>query len=220
MADIRKRAASLDPGREQAKLIEDLSAELARRKQQAEALSGEQLDKELEQKGLLEKLKKLDKTLYGGSVVAPREVETYEAEILAAKKRQEQIDIRLLELYEEAPAAKKHADSAEQALLAARKKLAEHQQKVKAQQADLQSRFSQLGGSRASAAAKVDQALLAQYEALRRRLGGVAMSEVGKSGACERCGVQVPERILSVLREGRTAGCESCHRMLILRDHP
>src|SRR5690348_7343349 len=83
LLEIRKRAAALDPGRKMQGELAALNAVYEAKTAHVKTLSGEQTDLELQQKSIDEKLKKIDKDLYGGKVVNPREVEALQKEISA-----------------------------------------------------------------------------------------------------------------------------------------
>jgi predicted nucleic acid-binding Zn-ribbon protein len=74
-----------------------------------------------------------------------------------------------------------------------------------------------LEAERASAAAEVDAALLATYERLRERLGGVAVARV-QGGVCGGCHLSLSAADLdrfNKLAPGGHATCEDCGRLLI-----
>src|SRR5438552_2870174 len=109
LVEIRKRAAALDPGKAimaELKALETRSEETG-----VKGLSGEVADLELKQKGLDDKIKKIDKDLYGGKIVNPREVEAFEKEKEMFRRQRGELDGRLLELYELLPAATETADA-------------------------------------------------------------------------------------------------------------
>lgn len=216
IADVRHRAAALDPGREIMLAIKRLEAALAEAKAEADGLGGELKDKELLDRQLEEKLKRLDKDLYGGQVVNPREIEGIEKEMAAIKDQRERLAERVLELYELAPPARDKVGRIEEAITGKQKELKAHQREVSAMQTRLQEEFAKLAAARPAAAKGVPAGLLAQYETIRKRVGGVAVSEVRERDAnCARCGVAIPEKVLALVREDRIATCESCHRIFI-----
>jgi predicted nucleic acid-binding Zn-ribbon protein len=74
-----------------------------------------------------------------------------------------------------------------------------------------------LEAERASAAAEVDAALLATYERLRTRLGGIAVARV-HGGVCTGCHLSLSAQDLdrfNRLAPGEHATCEECGRVLI-----
>ena len=80
LVEIRHKAAALDPGKKVTAELEELKKQDAEIGGHARKLSADLADLELAQKGIDDKLKKIDKELYGGKIVNPREVENFEKE--------------------------------------------------------------------------------------------------------------------------------------------
>lgn len=214
LAQVRARVAALDSGRKLAAELEALERKLEDASRAEHALGGELTDLELKQKGLDEKIKKLDKALYGGSVVNPREVENMQREIESLKKQRGDLDLRILELWELIPPAKEAAHAARRQVEEAKHDLEKHMQRVREAQAKLEAAFKDLGEKRRAAAAAVEASLLARYEAIRSKHNGVGMSRVQKDGTCEQCGTFLPRKTVELAKEHKWVTCESCHRIL------
>lgn len=213
LLEIQKRAAALDPGKSIMAQIKALEAELGEKGDAAKALHAEQTDLELQQKGNEDKLKRIDKELYGGSVVSPREVEMLEKEIESLKRRNSDIDTRLLELMEVVPPAQETARAIEKKIHAAKVQLKEHQKKALELKAELEANYKRFTAARPKAAAEVEKILLSRYEAIRQRHGGVGMADA-KKGSCGACGTLLPERTMTLLKDDQVAMCDNCHRIL------
>jgi uncharacterized protein len=218
LLEVRKRAAALDPGRSFAAEIKRLEDELAEKGGPARALSAELTDLEVANKGLDDKIKRIEKELYGGKIVNPREVENFEKEIAGLKRQRGVNDERILELWELVPPAKKTAEAIEAKIAEAKKGLAQHQQNVLKLKAQLEQEFRERSASRPEAAKEIDRALLARYEGIRQKHAGTGMAEVVKGTSCGGCGTMLPERTLQAAREGRAVTCETCHRILYLTE--
>jgi predicted nucleic acid-binding Zn-ribbon protein len=214
LVDIRNQAASLDPGKATRAEIEKLKAEDAEIGGRYRTLNQEMLDLDLLQKGTDDKIKKVEKELYGGLIVSARESEAYQKEIAGLKKHKEDRDERLLELYELIPPAKAAADVIHEQIEKKRLELGDANKKAQAMKLELEREFARLTKLRPEAAKIVNPALLARYDSIRQRHNGVGMAEVTKKGSCSGCGTGQPERTLQALREDKVATCESCHRIL------
>jgi len=214
IVEVRKRAAALEPGRAIQSVIAQLQSEFDAADSEAKALSAELLDLELRQRSLEEKCKKIDQDLYGGKIVNPREVEALQQELELLRRQQGECDARMLELYDLIPGAKERVEAAAARLQAERAKLAEFQKGVLREKARLEAEFAKLREQRGPAAARVDAAMLRQYDAIRQKMGGVGMTEVAPDGSCGQCGVQVPEKSIEAAKQGRVVTCEACHRIL------
>src|ERR1700722_9186031 len=90
--DIRRRAARLDVGFEEAAKLKELEAKDAAEGAGAMALITEQIDTELKQRGFDDKMKKFEKQLFGGTMVNPREVEAMQKEIAILKRNRDALD--------------------------------------------------------------------------------------------------------------------------------
>lgn len=218
IVEIRQRAASLDPGRRIQAEIDALNKDYAEKSSVSKRLSGEQADAELQQKTIDEKLKRIEKDLYGGKVVNPREVEAYEKETLQLKRQRGELDLKLLQIWEELPPAKKLSDEAEAKLEEKKKELVEYQKKVVQYKAQLEKEFKELSAKRPELVKEIPAPLLSRYDAVRQKQGGIAMAEVLKGNNCSACGTHLPEKNVELAREGKIVTCESCHRILYARD--
>jgi uncharacterized protein len=215
LVDVRARAAALDPGK---KLMAELQA-LEKVEQEvggkARALLAEQRDLELQQLGFQEKLKRIDKELYGGKVVNPREVEHLEKETAALKRQRDAHDERLLELMEELPPAQEAAAGVESKIAEKKKQLAERRKQALVEKANLEAEYKRLNEARPAVAEAVrNPSLMARYDAIRQRHGGIGMAQVTKKHSCGECGTNLPTKTVESAKEDRVVMCESCHRIL------
>lgn len=215
LADVRKRAANLDVGQRLAAEVKALEAKEAEVGGAYRGQLGEQKDLELANQGIEDKLKRIDKELYGGKVVSPREVEALEKEIAALKRQRDRNDERLLELMESIPPAENEAKKWQRALDQRRKMLAERQAQAKVERAELETEYKALGAQRPEVAKSVSPSLLARYDGIRQKHGGIGMVDVNlKTTTCNGCGTHLPERTIQGLKDEKVMTCESCHRIL------
>jgi predicted nucleic acid-binding Zn-ribbon protein len=194
--------------------IKALEDELAEKGGEAKSLSSELTDLELKQKGIADKLKKIDKDLYGGQIINPREVEAFEKEIKILNRQRSDMDGRILELWEFVPAANAIAQEVAKRLEVKKAELADYQKRVVKEQERLKSEFARLSATRPEVAKAVDPGTLARYDTIRQQHDGIGMSKVTKIGTCEMCGMKLPVKSIEGAREGRLATCEACHRIL------
>lgn len=212
--DIRARAAALDPGKRimaELKALEDEDTLVGGK---ARSLASEEKDLELQQASLDDKLKRIDKELYGGKVVNAREVETLEKEIAAVKRQKSAIDDRLLEILDELPPAQAAAKVVEAKIADAKRRLAERKKQALEEKSALEAEFKKLSVERPEVAKIVGPGILTRYENARQRAAGVGMVQVSKQFTCGGCGTQVPERTVVALKDDKLATCENCHRIL------
>lgn len=214
IVEIRKMAANLDPGRQIAAEINALTKAIEEKTEVSKRLHGEQADLELEQKAIDAKIKKIDGELYGGKVVNPREVENLQKEVEILKRRRGELDDKIFVLMEQVPADAVNTKPLEEKLAQKKAELLQHQAKVRAQQAKLEEAFRTKSAQRPELAKAVSPALLAKYDAIRKKLDGVGMTDVARNGSCESCGTMLATKIIEGAKEGRVVNCDTCHRIV------
>jgi predicted nucleic acid-binding Zn-ribbon protein len=214
IAEIKQRAAALDPGRAIMAELQTLEEENNARQAAAKKLSGEQTDLELANKGVEDKIKKFSGQLYGGSVVNSREVENIEKEIAMLKRQREKNDERLLELMEELPPVQKLAQESQAIVDAKKKELNEHRKKAMDLKTQLEAEFKRLSSARPEATKGIEPGLMARYEAIKNKQGGIGMAQISKQGNCAACGMKLPTKSIEMAKDDRVVTCEACHRIL------
>lgn len=214
IASLRDQAAALDPGRAIQARLAKLNQSHAAAAADHSKLKAELTDLEVQQKGIEEKLKKIDREVYGGKVVNPREVENLQKEIDILKRQRGAHDERILELWELVPPAAAKAEEAAKQIDAAKTELAEFQKEVLQKRSKLEQEFRARSAERPEAAKKVEPALLTRYESIRQKHGGLGMTTIDKRGACMLCGTLLPRKTVEAALEDRVVTCETCHRIL------
>jgi uncharacterized protein len=215
--DIRHRAATLDPGKAAQKAIDKLAGEESSRAGVYHQLHAEQLDLELANKSVEDKLKRYEKDLYGGKIVNAREVENVEKEMAMLRRQRDKNDERLLELMDLVPPAKKQADAFQTEMDAAKAALADARRKAVALKSQLEKEYAENTKLRPERAKNISPALLAKYEAIRQK-HTTGMAEVVKHRNCGGCGMILAERVLVGLQEDKVMACDACHRILYWTD--
>jgi len=214
--ELKSRANALDVGQEETALFKRRAAETAEVRQRARDLKQEEADLEAKAASLAAKKQAWHKKLYDGSVVSPREVESIEAEIKNLTAQIEAAEARAMELLEILPSAQAEARNAEIELVRLKKKVEEKKAKAAEDLKILQAKYAEKAKFRTPIAEKVRAPLLAQYEAIRKKIGIPAMSEAREDGHCAACGLPVPTKTQERVRQDHVAVCESCHRILFM----
>ncbi len=171
-------------------------------------------DLELEVKGLQQKIAQNEQRLYSGKVTNPKEASALQDEIASNKrwlaKREEDL-LEVMIQYEEAEATYQER---EERLAQVQAQWEAKQAELLAEQGERQSELEALSKSRASLAQLIDQEDLADYERLRRKLGGVALAEV-EDGTCLSCGVMLSSRLVQLAQSNNQLYyCDSCGRII------
>lgn len=214
LLEMKKRAAALDGGKSIANEVAKVKAENKGTLDLAASLEAE--IKELEAKTAIhtEKIKVLEGQLYGGSVVNAKEAAGYEQEIKSLKSMIDTSELRTLELMDELPSAKQGAQPLLEGIAKLVKQYTAKKKSDQNEAVELQARFKVKLAERAPLAQQVEKTLLAQYDAIRQKYGGIGMG-VLQGDSCGACGTLLPTKVVDSLNSDRIVTCESCHRLLI-----
>lgn len=196
--------------------LKDLEAQAATVEAQRHDLGRSQARLEDEIASLDERATQHDKTLYGGTISNPRELQAMQDEIAALKRRISQLEDQELELMEQIEPL--DADLAR--LGDQRSALDDRSTALRAQiaegEVEVDAELESVRAARRAAGDQIDPDLLSEYEGLRKQLGGVAIAKLvnGHCGGCH-LGLSAVEldRIKKLpLEEAVT--CEECGRLL------
>lgn len=207
--------------------LEDARAELAddaalRAAEEAAGAAGERCaELEREQRrlegeidGLGERIAREEERLYGGGTGLPKELAGIQREVASLKARRSRIEddgIAALDAIEEAQAALAEAQATlERERVATEEKRTRLGAAADALEGDIERTTDEREGCRA----RIEGALLAQYDDLRRRKGGVAVARM-RGDVCGACRVNVPPAARKrALDPESPARCPNCERML------
>ncbi len=165
---------------------------------------------------LNDKAKQHDTTLYSGTIANPRELQTLQDEIGALKRRIGQLEDQELEVMEQI----EPLDADLTRLRAQLGSIDEQAGRLRAAIAEdevvLDAELAAVQAERTVVAAAVEPELLAQYEDLRPKLGGIAIARL-VGGSCTGCHLSlsaVEVDRLKRLPPEEPARCEECGRLL------
>jgi uncharacterized protein len=157
------------------------------------------------------------KRLYGGTVSATRELQAMAAELDSLTARASDIESQALAVMEEGEPldARLHTLEGERASSIAARVVVEA--RLAQREVEVDDELDVLNDARAHAAEPVPDGLLATYEELRRRLGGIGVARLVGS-RCGGCHLTLPATELDRLRRqvpGNVTFCEQCERILV-----
>lgn len=216
----RHRRATLPERTELATLERELAAldaEIAGVRAERDALAREEKRVEDEAASVAAKAEAEDKRLYSGTVTAAKELQALQDEIAALQRRQRALEDEALELMVQI----EPLDERLAGLDAKRAELHGRAEAVRTRIAELEgeigAEIAQVEAERAEVAQTVPGPLLAEYESLRKRLGGIAVAKL-EGGACRGCHLQLSavelDRIKKLPRD-EIVHCEECGRILV-----
>jgi predicted nucleic acid-binding Zn-ribbon protein len=155
--------------------------------------------------------------LYSGAVTAPKELEALQAEVASLRSRQSTLEDQLLELMEAAEPLDAELDQIDSERLRLSDESARLEAVVAAAEDEIDAEEAAAATERESRAAAIDPGLLAEYEARRRRSGGVAVGRL-QHGTCSACSLAlsaVDVDRLARLPSDEIADCPECGVILV-----
>jgi uncharacterized protein len=156
--------------------------------------------------------------LYGGTVTASRELQALAADVEGLKKRASELEDRALYLMEEREPFDSEVailDGQLQELGARRLRVVEG---LATAETEVDAELARLAAQRPGLVKAVPQPLLAAYDRLTSRLGGVAVARL-IGGRCDGCHLTLPAVELDRIRHeavGTLEYCEQCGRILVI----
>lgn len=176
-------------------------------------------EKALEDEAALveEKAAAVDRKLYDGSVVAHRELEAFQADHRMLKERQSQLEDEAIALMEEAEPVAEELASLEEQAAGHDAEIARLEAVLADARANIDAELAEVAAERERAAAAVPPEVLAAYEPLRTRLGGVGAARL-VGARCEGCHLEIPSAELEAVRAAPADAlvtCPECGRLLV-----
>jgi predicted nucleic acid-binding Zn-ribbon protein len=155
--------------------------------------------------------------LYSGTVTSPRELQAMQEEIGALTRRQRELEDSLIEVMETVEPVATEADGLQVRRQAALDEASRLRAAIAAAEAVVDLELEGVTSARAEVAAGVPGELLAEYEKLRARLGGVAVARL-EGTQCNGCHLSLPATELDAVRHavpGAVVRHEECGRILV-----
>ncbi len=166
---------------------------------------------------LEDRAKREHNRLYSGEVTGTRELLTLQEEVDGLRSRCSAMESDALELMVAIEGIETDVAALDTSLEAADAEVVSAQQLLAEAEAAVQAEIDQETAARSAEAADVPEAALASYEALRARMGGVAVARL-RNGTCEGCHLALSamelDRILHAPAD-ELCHCEECGRILV-----
>ena len=179
------------------------------------ALEREQRRLEGEIDGLVAKIEREEARLYDGSMRLPKELAGIQQEIASLRSRLSGVEDTELELLDTLEAAESGREEARSALSREQAAYQEKHERLGADIGRTEGAIEAASAQRERCRERLTPPLVAQYEDLRRRKSGIAVSHL-RSGACTGCRVSVPPSARKRALDPETpALCPNCERILV-----
>lgn len=213
---LRAKAGSLDPGKEATRRLKEFMKETDPVRVRARKLKSQIKDTRSELNSSRNRHESLQERLYSGKVNNPKEVEAIESEIASLKQIETDAEAKLARLQTELEPIEAEANKHEDRVKEFQKEIIGDRRKAVAQHERIKEEHQKLVVQRPKTSKSVPPVLLNQYEALRKRLDGIAMAVVTDDDRCGFCGVKIPAQAIEALRSDRLTQCEGCRRILFI----
>jgi len=206
--------SELDDGTKAKRKLVQARKELEAAEEQLKELESTYRAKELELRGADAERKERSARAYGGTIADSRELAALERKIEELKRRAGVLEDDLLGLMERIEALRVEVGQ-KQALA---KKLLHHARLLdrdyKEARARLDGEIAALNEERTALVPTIQAPFLQEYEALRAKLGGVAIATV-QGNLCSACRNSISISMVGRVNAGReTIRCENCRRIL------
>lgn len=160
------------------------------------------------------KIEQTEKTLYGGFVQNPKELQDRQQEAESLKRYLVTLEDRLLEAMIRLDETQEWRDTANEALTRALENQAHQHRELKQELESLSTKNKRLDAEREAALASVIQEDQELYEDIRKRLGGMTIVLV-QEGSCSACGMVLAHSMQQSIRSGSDLiRCGQCGRIL------
>ena len=218
--DLRSGLAELEEARELAGLREEVESARERVngiRNRLQALSKDVRWLEQESDALCAKWQEMEGTMYSGKVKSAKELEQMQEKVAELKKEQAHLEDRALNGMEEIERLTERQAEEARRLKALEAQLAAAEEEHRKEVGRVRDIVAEVSSKREALASVVSERILAEYDRLRERRGGVAVAEM-KDGLCTGCSVSLSHLLIEQVRRGEGAyKCESCGRFLCYR---
>jgi predicted nucleic acid-binding Zn-ribbon protein len=169
--------------------------------------------------GVEEKAATTDRTLYGGSVTSPIELQALSEQLTSLRRRISGLEDELLVVLEElepVTAEVEHLDAAHREVTT---RLGAMEAELRTAEEAIDAELAELRAARAELVAGVPADLVGRYERIRARAGGVGIAVLDDHHRCTGCHLALPNREVDELRRAPADAVllhEECGRILVL----
>lgn len=160
------------------------------------------------------KIEQAESSLYGGAVHNPKELQDLQNDVASLKRRLSTLEERQLEAMIQVESAQAGLDSAQANLTAFQARRGDDHLRLLDELAVLQKNLTRLQDERQAVVTDLTEQSLRQYQELRERRRGVAVSEVSDN-SCSACGTRLTAALQQIARSTtQVSYCPSCGRIL------
>jgi uncharacterized protein len=197
-----------------------LKAELDSATSERDATAASQATLEAKVASIESRISEINRRLYGSDTPAPKDAESMSTEISHLKDQQSELEDQELALMEALEPQQARVSALEDQARQLAADAAGIKTRLTAAEEALGLEIAELHRQREGLAANVPQSLIARYDALRPKLGGVAVARL-EGRRCGGCHLELAAMEINRLRnadDGTVVTCEDCGRILVLTE--
>jgi predicted nucleic acid-binding Zn-ribbon protein len=172
-----------------------------------------QNDLNLELGGINTEEKRTNLRLYSGNVKNPKELEDLQNKVQEISRRKETLEDEILEAMIMVDDGQEKQDAADHSFSAIQAAWEKSQESLRQEQNELALRLHDLMEARQKQVVLIEKPLLAQYEAIRSRKGGVAVAAL-VDNRCSGCHLTVSAQKVTRAERGEIVTCGACLRII------
>ena len=173
-----------------------------------------QRDIEAEVEDVREKANQVEKRLYSGTILNPRELSAMQDELGYLRSRQKQKEDSLLECLVQVEEAQDSYERSRATFEEVQSRREKEVSELTVSKGQLEATISELEAQRESSAGAIEGSSLSLYERLRKSKKGQAVARVGQN-TCQGCRISLPSKVMQQIRGGQgLVQCNSCGRIL------
>ncbi|GBD23230.1 Chromosome partition protein Smc [bacterium HR29] len=216
LARLRARIEAIDARLAHNEALEEARAAVADREAELRELRRRQREEEARIADLNAKIVPEERRLYDGSVRSPKELESIAREVESLKAQRGRHEDALLDVLAQVEEAEGRLEEARRELAAREREWEAESAALRQERTALEAALDRTAAERERRLPAVPPQLVALYEELRRRKGGMAVARI-QAGTCTACHVTVPDAVRRAARapEG-VARCPNCERILVV----
>jgi len=216
LARLQARIEAIDARLAGDEALEAARSAVAEREAELRDLRRRQREEEARIADLNAKIVPEERRLYDGSVRSPTELASLARAVEPLTAQRSRPQDALLDPLGQIEEAEARLNEARQALAERERAWEAETQTLRQERAALEEARERVAAERARHLPAAPAALVAVYEDLRRRKGGVAVARI-QGGTCSACHVSVPDAVRRAARTpGSVARCPNCERILVV----